>query len=102
MIETERLLLRHWDEEDREPFCRMNSDPRVMQSMPECMTRAESDLLFERINEHFRNHGFGLFAAELRERGSFIGYVGLTVPSLDGGSRRIIGDAASRQKLHEQ
>jgi RimJ/RimL family protein N-acetyltransferase len=81
LIETERLLLRHWKEEDREPFCRMNSDPRVMEFIPECMIRAESDLLFERINEHFRNHGFGLLAAELREKKSFIGYVGLAVPS---------------------
>ncbi|MGB8543144.1 MAG: GNAT family N-acetyltransferase [Candidatus Acidiferrales bacterium] len=81
MIETERLLLRRWNEEDREPFYRVNADPRVMEFMPECMTRAESDLLFERINEHFRKRGFGLFAAELRENHSFIGFVGLAVPS---------------------
>ena len=81
LIETERLLLRRWNEEDREPFYRVNSDPRAMEFMPECLTRAESDLLFERINEHFRKHGFGLFAAELREKGLFIGYVGLAVPS---------------------
>jgi len=81
LIETERLLLRRWKEEDREPFYVMNSNPRVMEFMPECMTRAESDLLFERINEHFRKHGFGLFAAELREKRSFIGFIGLAVPS---------------------
>jgi ribosomal-protein-alanine N-acetyltransferase len=81
LIETERLLLRLWKEEDREPFYRMNSDSRVMEFMPECMTRAESYLLFERINEHFRKHGFGLFAAELHQDQSFIGFVGLAVPS---------------------
>ncbi|MGD0543171.1 MAG: GNAT family N-acetyltransferase [Candidatus Acidiferrales bacterium] len=81
LIETERLLLRRWNEEDRELFYRMNADPRVMEFMPECMMRAESDLLFERINEHFRKHGFGLFAAELREERAFIGFVGLAVPS---------------------
>jgi ribosomal-protein-alanine N-acetyltransferase len=81
LIETERLLLRLWKEEDREPFYRMNSDSRVMEFMPECMTRAEGHLLFERINEHFRKHGFGLFAAELHGDQSFIGFVGLAVPS---------------------
>ncbi len=81
LIQTERLLLRQWKEEDREPFYRMNADPRVMEIMPECMTRAESDQLFERINEHFREHGFGLFAAELRQDQTFIGFVGLAVPS---------------------
>jgi RimJ/RimL family protein N-acetyltransferase len=81
LIETERLLLRPWKEEDREHFYAMNSDPRVMEFISECMTRAESDLLFDRIEKHFKEHGFGLFAAELREGRSFIGFLGLAVPS---------------------
>jgi RimJ/RimL family protein N-acetyltransferase len=83
LIQTERLLLRRWKEEDRESFCRLNSDPRVMEFMPALLTRSESDLLVERINEHFRDHGFGLYAAELREDRTFIGYVGLAVPSFE-------------------
>ena len=83
MIQTERLLLRRWKEEDRESFCRLNSDPRVMEFMPALLTRSESDLLVERINEHFRDHGFGLYAAGLREDRTFIGYVGLAVPSFE-------------------
>lgn len=83
MIQTGRLLLRHWREEDREPFFQMNSDPRVMEFMPECMTRADSDLLLGRINEHFREHGFGLLALELLEEQAFIGFLGLAVPSFD-------------------
>ncbi len=83
MIQTERLLLRRWREEDREPFYRLNSDPRVMEFMPACLTRAESDVLLERINEHFRKHDFGLCAAELREGRTFIGYVGLAVPTFE-------------------
>jgi RimJ/RimL family protein N-acetyltransferase len=80
VIESERLLLRRWREEDREPFYRLNSDARVMEFFPECLTRAQSDSLVERINEHFEKHGFGLFAAELREDQTFIGFVGLAVP----------------------
>lgn len=83
LIRTERLLLRRWKEEDREPFYRLNSDPRVMEFMPACLTRAESDMLFERIDKHFHKHDFGLCAAELREDGTFIGYVGLAVPSFE-------------------
>jgi RimJ/RimL family protein N-acetyltransferase len=81
VIDTERLLLRRWRGEDREPFYRLNSDARVMEFFPECLTRAESDSLFDRISEHFRKHGFGLFAAELGDDRSFIGFVGLAVPS---------------------
>ena len=54
-----------------------------MEFMPALLTRSESDLLVERINEHFRDHGFGLYAAELREDRTFIGYVGLAVPSFE-------------------
>jgi RimJ/RimL family protein N-acetyltransferase len=83
LIETERLLLRHWRKEDREAFYRLNTDTRVMQFMPACLTRAESDQLFQRISEHFRKHNFGLYAAESREGESFIGYLGLAVPSFE-------------------
>src|ERR1700722_17951106 len=83
LIQTERLLLRQWKEEDREPFYRLNSDPRVMEFFPECLTRAQSDSLFDRIGEHFRKHGVGLFAAELREDQAFIGFVGLAVPTFN-------------------
>jgi RimJ/RimL family protein N-acetyltransferase len=83
LIETERLVLRHWREEDREPFYRLNSDSRVMEFMPACLTRPESDQLFERINEHFCKHDFGLYAVELREDRTFIGYVGLAAPSFE-------------------
>ena len=80
MIETERLLLRRWTEGDRERFARLNSDARVMEFLPQRLPAPESDRLVERIQEHFRKHGFGLFAVELRRERRFIGYVGLHVP----------------------
>jgi RimJ/RimL family protein N-acetyltransferase len=81
MIETDRLLLRRWIEEDREPFYRLNSDARVMEFMPKSLSRSESDLLGDRIEEHFRKHSFGLYALELREDHSFIGFLGLAIPA---------------------
>lgn len=80
MIETDRLSLRRWIEEDREPFFRLNSDARVMEFMPNCLSRLESDLLIDRIEDHFRAHSFGLYALELREDHSFIGFLGLAIP----------------------
>jgi RimJ/RimL family protein N-acetyltransferase len=81
MLTTERLLLREWQESDRQPFAVMNADPRVMQFMPNTLTCKESDLLVDRIQKHFTAHGFGLFAAERRVTGEFIGFIGLAVPS---------------------
>ena len=78
---TERLILRRWRQSDREPFARLNADARVMEFMPGILSEQESNSLAERIEVHFKQHGFGLYAAELRCNGSFIGYVGLSVPS---------------------
>ncbi len=83
MIETDRLRLRHWENRDRKPFARLNSDLRVMEFMPATLSRAESDALVDRIERHFQVHGFGPYAAELRDSCTFIGYVGLAVPTFE-------------------
>ncbi|HTX15781.1 MAG TPA: GNAT family N-acetyltransferase [Candidatus Baltobacteraceae bacterium] len=83
MLETQRLLLRRWRDSDRELFARMNSDSRVTQFLPALLSRSESDQLADRIEAHFEQHGFGLFAAELREERTFIGFVGLSVPGFE-------------------
>jgi RimJ/RimL family protein N-acetyltransferase len=80
---TERLLLRQWREADREPFRAINSDPRVMEHFPGVLTAEESDELIDRIQIHFRRHGFGLWAAESREDGSLLGFIGLAVPAFE-------------------
>ncbi len=82
-IETGRLLLRRWKPADREPFARLNADPRVMEFMPACLSRAESDLFADRIEDHFHRHGFGLYAVELRAGPSFIGFAGFQIPRLE-------------------
>jgi len=80
MIESARLLLRAWKECDKEPFARINADPRVMEFMPCCLSEAESNLAADRIKKHFAMHGFGLYAVELQADGVFIGFIGLQVP----------------------
>jgi RimJ/RimL family protein N-acetyltransferase len=44
-----------------------------MEFMPKRLTAEESDVLADRIQKRLAERGFGLFAAELRETGSFIG-----------------------------
>jgi RimJ/RimL family protein N-acetyltransferase len=80
---TDRLILRHWRDSDREPFARLNADPRVMEFMPHVLSREESDSLADRIKAHFRQHGFGLCAVELRSNSRFVGFIGLNVPSFE-------------------
>lgn len=80
-LETTRLTLRGWRDADREPFFRMNADPRVMRHFPALLSRTESDALVDRIVAEFDRDGFGLYAAELRTGSEFIGFVGLSVPT---------------------
>jgi len=79
MLETERLLLRRWQDSDREPFAAINADPRVMEFFPGLLTREESDQLIDSIESHFDNRGFGLFATELKAEHALIGFIGLHV-----------------------
>jgi len=77
MLETERLVLRRWKDSDREPFAKMNANPRVMEFFAGCLTREESDQFIDRAESDIENYGFGLFAAELKETGTLIGFIGL-------------------------
>lgn len=83
IIETERLILRKWKEEDLEPFSRMNTDVRVMEYYPKLLTFEETKAFIERISRHIEDHGYGLFACELKDTGEFIGYVGLSIPIIE-------------------
>ncbi|MCA0315381.1 MAG: GNAT family N-acetyltransferase [Candidatus Melainabacteria bacterium] len=82
-LETERLILRRWRKSDFKPFARMNQDPMVMEFFPRRLDAEQTQALIQRIERGFEEHGFGLYAAELKESGVFIGFVGLSVPSFN-------------------
>jgi len=79
-IETARLRLRAWRNEDLEPFAALNADPAVMRYFPKPLDRTASDAQAARIAAHFERHGFGLWAVEVKGAAPFIGMVGLAVP----------------------
>lgn len=76
-IETERLILRDWKEEDKPHFARMNADPVIMEYFPRRLDEKDSNHLVEKFQKHFNKHGYGPFAAELKETGEFMGFIGL-------------------------
>jgi RimJ/RimL family protein N-acetyltransferase len=82
-LHTQRLILRPWRQSDREPFALMNADPAVMEFFPTCLSRSESDAAVDWIEDHFRQHGFGIFAVELLSEQAFIGFTGLSVPRFE-------------------
>jgi RimJ/RimL family protein N-acetyltransferase len=76
-VETPRLRLRRWREADREPFAAMNADPAVMEHFPAPFSREESDAAYQRVQQHWADHGFGLWVVEIAGRGEFAGTLGL-------------------------
>lgn len=82
-LTTARLILRRWRASDRDPFRALNADPRVMEFFPSLLTPEESDAAITRVERHFDRHGFGLYAAELIETQTFIGFIGISVPAFE-------------------
>lgn len=82
-LETPRLRLRPWRRADRPAFAALNADPLVMAHFPGTLGRQSSDALAERIEGHFAERGFGLWAVEIRGGARFAGFVGLSVPRFE-------------------
>ena len=76
-IETDRLVLREWGEEDKTSFARINNDPMIMEFFPRRLSESDSDRLVDRFRHHFETHGFGFYAVELKKTGEFMGFAGL-------------------------
>ncbi|HEX2103756.1 MAG TPA: GNAT family N-acetyltransferase [Solirubrobacteraceae bacterium] len=85
VVETPRLRLRPWRAADDLPALTATcADPEVMRFVaPHRPLRAdESAALLARIEDHWREHGYGLWALEPRANGAgCIGFTGLAIPS---------------------
>jgi len=79
-IDTPRLRLRRWRDEDREPFAELNADPAVMAFFASPLGRASSDASIDAWREQFATRGWSNWAVDELSTGRFIGFVGLSVP----------------------
>lgn len=76
MIETARLTLRRFRDDDRNTVARWNADPDFTRHLSGVQTREQSDEAFDRWRRHWAEHRFGLLAVEWRETGELIGRTG--------------------------
>ena len=76
-LETERLILRPWRDEDRAPAAAMQADPEVMWDWERTFNRAESDTKLDRYQASILRNGYGRFAVLDKRDGSFLGYCGI-------------------------
>ncbi len=79
-LETERLILRQWKDNDYPNFAEMNSDPEVMKYYPSLMNKYESNEMANKIRSLISKRGWGFWAVEEKESNKFIGFAGLHEP----------------------
>ncbi|MFJ2720806.1 GNAT family N-acetyltransferase [Streptomyces sp. NPDC087437] len=82
MLETPRLLLRRWREEDVVPLTAVNADPEVMRWIGDGSVRNEQQTRggIEAMEREWEAQGFGLFAVEVRATGELAGFTDLSIP----------------------
>jgi RimJ/RimL family protein N-acetyltransferase len=86
-LETERLVLREWRDEDVVPFQKICSDPEVMATLGPPLDFAATGALVARMQWRQAEHGHCAWAAERREDARLIGWCGVirgTVGPIEG------------------
>jgi RimJ/RimL family protein N-acetyltransferase len=86
MIETERLRVRDWREEDLDPFVRHTNTPAVMRWLggvqePEALKARWR----ERVMAWQETRGFTFWAVERKADGALLGFCGLKIADAPGG-----------------
>jgi RimJ/RimL family protein N-acetyltransferase len=76
-IETERLRLRMWQDNDADPYLRINQDPRVIEYLRGLMKAEQVQDFMRLANRHQQQLGYALWAAERKDTGALIGFIGL-------------------------
>lgn len=77
MIETDRLILRPWRDDDRAAFAAINADPHVAVWLGGVRSPAETEAQIARIDAHIARHGYGFWAAERKADRRLVGMIGL-------------------------
>ena len=80
ILETDRLLLREYVEDDAEAFLKLNTDPEVLRFVPDkALLNVEQarQVLIDHPIADYRKNGFGRGACILKSSGEQIGFAGL-------------------------
>ena len=84
-LETDRLILRDWREDDRAPYAAFNADPEVRRFFyPERLSREDSDGDIDKMVRQIETLGYGFVPVERKSDGAFIGEVGFSL--IDAGT----------------
>lgn len=77
MIQTQRLILRRWRDEDVTALTTIDADPEVAFWLGGLRFVGRAATAIQRYNAFIDDHGFGRFAVEIAEGGRLIGAAGV-------------------------
>src|SRR5829696_4502640 len=97
VLETERMVLRRMEMSDVDDLMGIFSDPVAMRYYPGTKSRREAEDWVRRMLASYRDNGFGLWAAILKDSDEFAGQCGLTVQEVEGEEEVEIGYLFLRQ-----
>lgn len=76
-LETKRLILREWRDEDLDIFHAINSDPKVRETLGPLMTRDEVAALIVRLQKLQEKDGCCFWALDRKSDNGLIGWCGM-------------------------
>lgn len=76
ILETQRLRVRTWEEEDLDNFTALHTDPTVMEDQGGPLDLGDSRQKLQRYAEAFQLYGYGRMLVETID-GNFLGYCGV-------------------------
>lgn len=82
-IDTGRLILRGWREEDSNPFCTMCTDPAVMEFLGPPMTLQQAEESTARMIAMQAEHGYCFWAIQPKDSAEMIGFCGIKPGPID-------------------
>ncbi|MFM5929609.1 MAG: GNAT family N-acetyltransferase [Novosphingobium sp.] len=84
-IETQRLVLRDWREEDWRPFFEGTNTPAVMRWLGGVMNEDRQVRQRGRLESYARDHGHTFWVIILKDSAAVIGFCGIKLANLPGG-----------------
>jgi len=93
LLETDRLILRPWQDADRAPFAAIVGDPHVMRYYPNTRDRAAADAWVDKMMAGLDAGTSAFLAAERKSDGQLLGLIGTAHIDMDlrGNPREEIG-----------
>ena len=91
-IETQRLILREFQQEDAQKLALILANPKVMKFSPVgILSELQTKEKVEGFITSYEKHGFGKWAVITKDSNELIGYCGIALEEIDNKDEREIG-----------